>query len=95
MQAIYALAPVVAEIIASHCPRTRARDDFVRACVHGDWGEVGAMVEGMLAEPWHLVGYQENRLRQFLAVLHLEAPSAAPADENRPSSSPARAVVDF
>jgi hypothetical protein len=77
MQAIYALAPVVAQIISSHCPRTRARDDFVKACVHGDWTEVEAMVEGMLAEPWHLVGYQENRLRQFLAILHLEGTASA------------------
>ena len=29
------------------------------------------MVEGMLAEPWHLQGYQESRLREFLALLHL------------------------
>ena len=27
------------------------------------------MVEGMLAEPWHLVGYQERRLREFLDLL--------------------------
>jgi hypothetical protein len=27
------------------------------------------MVEGMLAEPWMLRGYQENRLRDFLALL--------------------------
>ena len=30
------------------------------------------MVEGMLAEPWHLIGYQENRLREFLALLQME-----------------------
>jgi hypothetical protein len=29
------------------------------------------MVEGMLAEPWHLQGYQENRLREFLELLHV------------------------
>jgi len=30
------------------------------------------MVEGMLAEPWHLIGYQENRLREFLELLQVE-----------------------
>jgi hypothetical protein len=29
------------------------------------------MVEGMLAEPWHLIGHQERRLREFLDLLHL------------------------
>jgi hypothetical protein len=27
------------------------------------------MVEGMLAEPWHLKGYQEIRLREFMQML--------------------------
>ena len=27
------------------------------------------MIEGMLAEPWHLRGYQEIRLREFLALI--------------------------
>jgi hypothetical protein len=31
------------------------------------------MVEGMLAEPWQLIGYQENRLREFLELLRVEA----------------------
>jgi hypothetical protein len=30
------------------------------------------MVEGMLAEPWHLKGYQEPRLRECLELLQLE-----------------------
>ncbi len=30
------------------------------------------MVEGMLAEPWHLRGYQETRLREFLELLKLD-----------------------
>ena len=30
-----------------------------------------SMVEGMLAEPWHLTGYQEKRLREFLELLQL------------------------
>ena len=95
MQAIYALTPVVAEIISSHCPRSRARDDFVRACLFGDWGEVKAMVEGMLAEPWHLIGYQENRLRQFLALLQLEGACAESTDGNRHPSSPAQTPSDL
>ncbi len=72
MQVVYKLTPVIAEIISGHCAGTSAREDFVTACLHGDWAEARAMVEGMLAEPWHLVGYQENRLRQFLALLQLE-----------------------
>jgi hypothetical protein len=27
------------------------------------------MVDGMLAEPWHLTGHQERRLREFLHLL--------------------------
>jgi hypothetical protein len=30
------------------------------------------MVEGMLAEPRKLIGYQEDRLRQFLELLRVE-----------------------
>jgi hypothetical protein len=33
------------------------------------------MIEGMLAEPWHLKGYQETRLREFLSLL----PAGLPA----------------
>jgi hypothetical protein len=29
------------------------------------------MVEGMLADPQHLRGYQENRLREFLTLVQL------------------------
>jgi hypothetical protein len=39
--------------------------------VYGAWDEAQEMVEGMLAEPWHLTGYQERRLREFLALLQL------------------------
>jgi len=59
----------VPDIIASHCPGTRARHDFVRACIGEDWDDVRAMVEGMLAEPWLLRGRQEVRLRQFLELV--------------------------
>ena len=66
---VFDLAPVIADIIDSHCPRTRARQNFLRACFQEDWEEVHAMVEGMLAEPWYLRGYQAVRLREFLTML--------------------------
>jgi hypothetical protein len=72
MQVAYELAPVIAEIISAHCPGTRARDEFVHACVYGQWDDAMEMVEGMLAEPWHLRGYQETRLREFLELLKLD-----------------------
>lgn len=71
VQVLYELAPVIAEVISAHCPGTRARGDFVRACVRGEWDDAEVMVEGMLAEPWHLTGYQEIRLREFLGLLQL------------------------
>ena len=77
MHVAYELAPVIAEIISGHCPGTRARKDFVNACVHGEWEEAREMVEGMLAEPWHLIGHQERRLREFLDVLQFEDGSLA------------------
>ena len=60
---MFDLAPVIADIIGSHCPRTHARRDFLRACFQEDWEEVHAMVEGMLAEP----GTSEA-IRQFAFV---------------------------
>jgi len=42
---------------------------FVRACLGGHWYEAKSMVEGMLAEPWHLRDYQEFRLREFLDLM--------------------------
>jgi predicted metal-binding protein len=71
--AIDELTPVIAAIISGHCPGTRAREDFVSACVHSDWAEARVMAEGMLAEPWHLIGSQENRLREFLELLRVAA----------------------
>jgi hypothetical protein len=35
------------------------------------------MVEGMLAEPWHLQGYQENRLQEFLELVQVHDGIAA------------------
>jgi hypothetical protein len=69
MQRLYQLAPVIADVISAHCPGTTARERFVRACLGGHWDEVEGMVEGMLSEPWHLRGYQEIRLRQFLDLM--------------------------
>jgi hypothetical protein len=72
MQVVYEMAPVIADIIAAHCPGTRAREDFVRACLVGDWEDTKGMIEGMLAEPWHLRWQQESRLREFLELVHLQ-----------------------
>jgi hypothetical protein len=69
MQAIYELAPVIGDVMSAHCPGTAVRREFMRACLSGDWDEAKSMVEGMLAEPWVLRGYQENRLREFLNLL--------------------------
>ena len=69
MRAVYDLAPVIADIILAHCPGTSARNEFGRAYRGGHWDEARSMVEGMLAEPWHLRGYQENRLREFLMLM--------------------------
>jgi hypothetical protein len=66
--AVYELVPVIADVIRAHCPGS-ARADFMQACMHGQWNEARSMVEGMLAEPWFLRGYQENRLREFLELL--------------------------
>jgi hypothetical protein len=74
MQIIYELVPVIADVISAHCSGTHAREDFVRACVHGHWDDAAEMIEGMLAEPWHLEGYQEARLRDFQRLLQLDRP---------------------
>jgi hypothetical protein len=42
---------VIAEIIAARCAGTRARAEFVQACLRAQWTEAQATVEGMLAEP--------------------------------------------
>lgn len=72
MHTVYDSVPVIADIIAGHCAGTQARKEFMSACLRADWPEAKAMVEGMLAEPWHLVGHQESRLRAFLDLLRLE-----------------------
>jgi hypothetical protein len=69
VHAVYELAPVIADIISAHCPGTSAREWFLRACLSENWEEAKSMVEGMLAEPWLLKGYQETRLRDFLELM--------------------------
>jgi hypothetical protein len=86
LRAIYELVPVIGDVIDAHCPGTTARSDFMRACLRGHWDEAKGMIEGMLAEPWMLRGYQENRLREFLELLPMTEPSARAAvshDVNR------------
>lgn len=78
MQAIYEFTPIIAAIISRHCPGTRAREEFVSACLYSDWAEAHAMVEGMLAEPWRLIGYQEHRLREFLELAQLKGAAERP-----------------
>jgi hypothetical protein len=69
MPAVYDLAPVIAEIIAAHCPGTSAKRRFLHACLGCEWLEVRSMVDGMLVEPGRLRGYQEARLREFRELL--------------------------
>ena len=76
MQPVFALAPVIGAIISAHCPGTGAERAFMRACVREQWEEATAMVEGMLAEPWHLRGYQEVRLREFLQLVPVQIPQS-------------------
>lgn len=79
VQIVFDLAPVIGTTKSAHCPGTGARAEFLRACVHGHWDEVTAaiMVEGTLAEPWHLQGYQETRLRQLLEFVQARPGIAA------------------
>jgi hypothetical protein len=77
LQAIYELVPVIGDVIDAHCPGTKARSDFIRACLHGHWDEARGMIEGMLAEPSMLRGYQESRLREFLELLPVKDSATA------------------
>jgi hypothetical protein len=69
VHAVFELALVIADIVSAHCPGTSARERFLNACIGADWNEATSMIEGMLAEPWHLRGYQEKRLREFLDLV--------------------------
>ena len=66
---LFKLAPVIADVISSHCPASSARERFIRACLSLEWSEARSMIEGMLAEPWVLKGAQERRLREFLSLI--------------------------
>jgi len=68
---LYEVVLVIGDIITAHCPHTAARSEFIRACLAADWHEAASMIEGMLAEPWHLKGRQEARLREFYDQLTL------------------------
>ena len=92
MQIVFELTPVIGTIISAHCPGTGASEEFVHACVYGHWDEVTAMVEGMLAEPWHLKGYQESRLREFLELVQVNQGSGARMSSAIPAS---RSSVDY
>jgi hypothetical protein len=70
VRVLYDLVPVIGEVIASHC-HAETRQQFVRHCLCGDWDDARAMIEGMLAEPWLLRGYQETRLREFRELIDL------------------------
>jgi hypothetical protein len=69
MRSVFEFVPVIADVISAHCPHSAARRDFMRACISEDWQEAKGMVQGMLAEPWLLRGYQEDRLREFLKLM--------------------------
>jgi len=74
VHAVYDLAPVIADIIASHHPGSSERKRFLRACLAGEWNDAQSIVDGMLADPMRLRGFQENRLREFRDLLpgHVE-----------------------
>ncbi len=54
------MVPVIAEIIGAHCAGTSARTEFVQACLRTEWSEVQAIVQCMLAEPWHLIAHMAH-----------------------------------
>ena len=95
MPAVYDLALVIAEIISVHCPGTSARERFLQACIATDWGEAVSMIEGMLAEPWHLRGYQERRLREFLDLICAARGDQTSTDQAFSSSGSMAALTCF
>jgi hypothetical protein len=70
----FELALVVADIISAHCPGTSARARFIQSCIGTEWDEAASMIEGMLADPSRLRGYQEKRLREFLDLMSRVVP---------------------
>ena len=82
VQVVYQLAPLIADIVSAYRPGTRAREEFMRACVRGHWEEAKAMIEGMLAEPDYLRGCQESRLREFLELVQMRQGMRKPLGAN-------------
>lgn len=75
----YDMMLVIADVISAHCPGTAARERFFRASLTDDWEEVRCLIEGMLAEPWHLRGNQEQRLQEFLDLVPVGSSSQTTA----------------
>ena len=74
---LYDMMLVIADVISAHCPGTTARERFFRASLTEDWEEVRCLIDGMLAEPWHLRGNQEQRLQEFLDLVPVGSSSPA------------------
>jgi hypothetical protein len=91
--AVYDLALVIAEIISAHCRGTSARERFLQACIGSDWGEAVSMIDGMLAEPWHLKGHQERRLREFLGLVSAARSDQTSADQTFSASGSMSALT--
>jgi len=72
---LYDMMLVIADVISAHCPGTTARERFFRASLTDDWEEVRCLIEGMLAEPWHLRANQEQRLQEFLDLVPIGSSS--------------------
>jgi len=76
---LYDMMLVIADVISAHCPGTTARERFFRASLTEDWEEVRCLIDGMLAEPWHLRGNQEQRLQEFLDLVPVGSSSRTAA----------------
>ena len=76
---LYDMMLVIADVISAHCPGTTARERFFRASLTEDWEEVKCLIDGMLAEPWHLRGNQEQRLQEFLDLVAVGSSSRTAA----------------
>ena len=87
---LYDMMLVIADVISAHCPGTTARERFIRASLTDDWVEVRCLIEGMLAEPWHLRGNQEQRLQEFLDLVPVgSSPQTTALSPSNRGSAPA------
>ena len=70
---------------------TTTRERFIRAFLTDDWVEVRCLIiEGMLAEPWHLRGNQEQRLQEFLDLVPVgPSPQTTALSPSNRGSAPA------